>query len=241
MGDVSNRSPRRLPEEIYVRRRVAAAVGLLALVALLVWGLVAVANRGGDETGPTPTTTATAAAAVTSEVTSETPSETETAEEEPEDTEEKKASETSSTTTASESEEPRADAEDGCELADLRIVASSDRPSYGEGVQPTFYMTVTNPTEADCEINLDEDELRFEVYNLESNERVWADTDCFPSILTGEETFAAGDERRFQAVWSRLGSEPGQCSDRRDVGAGAFFVHAVIGDNPSDAHTFNLA
>lgn len=219
---MSNRSPRRLPEEIYVRRRVAAAVGILVLVGLLVWGLVAVAGGGGF----------LAAAAVTSEVRSSTSAAPETSETE--------ASETAESTEASESEEPRAEAKDSCGLGDLRIVASSDRPSYGAGVQPTFYMTVTNPTDVDCEINLDEDELRFEVYNLESNARVWADTDCFPSILTGEETFSAGDERRFQAVWSRLGSQPGQCSNREDVGTGSFFVHAVIGDNPSDAHTFNL-
>lgn len=231
---MSNRSPRRLPEEIYVRRRVAAAVGILVLVGLLVWGLVAVAGGGGEETAPTPTptSTATAAAAVTSEVRSSTSAAPETSETE--------ASETAESTEASESEEPRAEAKDSCGLGDLRIVASSDRPSYGAGVQPTFYMTVNNPTDVDCEINLDEDELRFEVYNLESNARVWADTDCFPSILTGEETFSAGDERRFQAVWSRLGSQPGQCSNREDVGTGSFFVHAVIGDNPSDAHTFNL-
>lgn len=230
MGDVSNRSPHRLPEEIYVRRRVAAAVAILVLVGLVVWGLVAVAGGGDEETTPAPTSTATAAAAVTSEVKTETSSTSATSE----------RTEEAETTAASESEEPQAEAKDSCELADLRIVASSDRPSYGAGVQPTFYMTVSNPTEADCEINLDEDELRFEVYNLETNARVWADTDCFPSILTGEETFDAGDERRFQAVWSRLGSQPGQCSNRQDVGTGAFFLHAVIGDNPSDAHTFNL-
>lgn len=234
MVDVSNSSPR-LPEEIYVRRRVAAAAIILVLVALLVWGLVSFANRGSDDptpASPTETTAAAAAATDTTEVseTSE-PSETTSEEEEAEESE---------STRASASAEPRAEGKDTCELADLRIVASSDRPSYGRDVQPTFYMTVTNPTDADCEINLDDDELRFEVYDLESNARVWADTDCFPSILTGEETFPAGDERRFQAVWSRLGSQPGQCSNRQNVGTGSFFLHAVIGDNPSDAHTFNL-
>lgn len=232
---MSNSSPR-LPEEIYVRRRVAAVVIILVLVALLVWGLVSFANRDSEDStpaSPTETTAAAAAATDTTEV-SET-SEASTSEEETEEAEEDATS-----TRASASEEPSAEGKDTCELPDLRIAASSDRPSYGPDVQPTFYMTVTNPTDADCEIDLDDDELRFEVYDLESNARVWADTDCFPSILTGEETFPAGDERRFQAVWSRLGSQPGQCSNRQNVGSGAFFLHAVIGDNPSDAHTFNL-
>ncbi|GAB3699882.1 hypothetical protein [Corynebacterium nasicanis] len=221
---MTNRSPRRLPEEIYVRRRVAAAAVILILVGLLVWGMVAIAG-GGDDTSPStstpaaPTSTANAAAASTEAST-------------------RRTSEAPETSTAKSSEP--AEPKDSCALSDLRIVASSDRPSYGDGAQPTFYMTVENPTTADCEINLDDEELRFEVYNLADNERVWADTDCYPSVLTGEETFPAEDERRFQAVWSRLGSQPGQCNNRQNVGAGSFYLHAVIGNNASDAHTFNL-
>lgn len=222
---MTNRSPRRLPEEIYVRRRVAAAVIILVLVGLLVWGLVAFAGRGGDET------TDTAAAASSSQVSTST-------------TVASTSRTTTSTTSAApetteEEAEPEED-EDSCRLSDLRITASSDRPSYGADVQPTFYMTVANPTKVDCEINLDDNQLRFEVYNLETNERVWADTDCYPSVLTGDEVFKAEDERRFQAVWSRMGSRPGQCNNRQDVGTGSFYLHAVIGDNPSDAHPFNL-
>ncbi len=222
---MTNRSPRRLPEEIYVRRRVAAAVIILVLVGLLVWGLVAFAGRGGDET------TDTAAAASSSQVsTSTTVAST-------------SRTTTSTTSAAPETTEEEAEpeeTEDSCRLSDLRITASSDRPSYGADVQPTFYMTVANPTKVDCEINLDDNHLRFEVYNLETNERVWADTDCYPSVLTGDEVFKAEDERRFQAVWSRMGSRPGQCNNRQDVGTGSFYLHAVIGDNPSDAHPFNL-
>lgn len=222
---MTNRSPRRLPEEIYVRRRVAAAVIILVLVGLLVWGLVAFAGRGGDET------TDTAAAASSSQVsTSTTVAST-------------SRTTTSTTSAAPETTEEEAEpeeTEDSCRLSDLRITASSDRPSYGADVQPTFYMTVANPTKVDCEINLDDNQLRFEVYNLETNERVWADTDCYPSVLTGDEVFKAEDERRFQAVWSRMGSRPGQCNNRQDVGTGSFYLHAVIGDNPSDAHPFNL-
>ena len=226
MGDVSNR---RLPEEIYVRRRVAAVVVLLVVIGLVVWGLTAFANRGDEPEAPVAVETTT-----TESTTSTTASSEES---------------TTETTAASTSEEPSeepsetavaAESKDTCELADLRITATSDRPSYGPNVQPTFYMTVANPTDADCEINLDDEQLRFEVYNLETNNRVWADTDCYPSVLSGDETFEAGDERSFQAVWSRLESQPGQCSNRTPVEPGPYFLHAVIGSNPSDAHPFNL-
>lgn len=228
MGDVSNR---RLPEEIYVRRRVAAVVVLLVVIGLLVWGMVAFANRGDEPEAPvaseTTTTETTATTASSEESTTETTAASTSGE---------ASEEPSETTVAAEG----AEGKETCELADLRITATSDRPSYGPNVQPTFYMTVANPTDADCEINLDDEQLRFEVYNLESNNRVWADTDCYPSVLGGDETFEAGDERSFQAVWSRLESQPGQCSNRTPVEAGPYFLHAVIGSNPSDAHPFNL-
>ena len=106
-------------------------------------------------------------------------------------------------TESAEPEEPK----NSCELSDLRIVASSDRPSYGDGDQPTFYMTVENPTAADCELNLDDEELRFEVYNLENNERVWADTDCYPSGLTGEETVQVLRQKRPGALFNERFAE----------------------------------
>ncbi|RNE49871.1 hypothetical protein [Corynebacterium alimapuense] len=230
---MSNRSPRRLPKEIYVRRRIAALVAILVLVGLLSWGMVAFANRSGESTqdesnaASAIATSTTVTSSETSSASSSTsaPSSEETTESEEPATE-------SSTLAAAEAV--------GCELSDLQIVATSDRSSYDADMQPTFYMTVTNSTSSDCVIDLDEDVLRFEVYHLSDNRRVWADTDCYASVLDGEETFEAEGERSFQAVWSRLGSEEGQCSDREPVEPGAYFVHAVIGDNPSDAHTFNL-
>lgn len=228
MGDVSNR---RLPEEIYVRRRVAAVVVLLVVIGLLVWGMVAFANRGDEPEAPVASETTTTETTATTASSEESTTETTAA-----STSEEASEEPSETTVAAEG----AEGKETCELADLRITATSDRPSYGPNVQPTFYMTVANPTDADCEINLDDEQLRFEVYNLENNNRVWADTDCYPSVLGGDETFEAGDERSFQAVWSRLESQPGQCSNRTPVEAGPYFLHAVIGSNPSDAHPFNL-
>jgi len=228
VGDVSNR---RLPEEIYVRRRVAAVVVLLVVIGLLVWGMVAFANRGDEPEAPVASETTTTETTATTASSEESTTETTAA-----STSEEASEEPSETTVAAEG----AEGKETCELADLRITATSDRPSYGPNVQPTFYMTVANPTDADCEINLDDEQLRFEVYNLESNNRVWADTDCYPSVLGGDETFEAGDERSFQAVWSRLESQPGQCSNRTPVEAGPYFLHAVIGSNPSDAHPFNL-
>ena len=101
-------------------------------------------------------------------------------------------------------------------------------------------MEVFNPTTADCSIDLDEEQLRFEVYKMGSNERVWADTDCYASVETGKQTFKSGETRYFQADWSRKRSEPGKCTDREDAEPGAYFLHSVIGENYSPALPFNL-
>ena len=112
--------------------------------------------------------------------------------------------------------------------------------SYKDGALPVFVMDVENPTAVDCDIDLDQNKLRFEVYKMGTNARVWADTDCYPSVQTGRTTFKAGATQQFQATWSRKGSEPGQCSDRPVAEAGHYFAHGIIGDNYSEGYTFNL-
>ncbi|AKE39922.1 Hypothetical protein NG00_01781 [Corynebacterium camporealensis] len=234
IGGVSNQKP--LPREIYQRRRVAA----LVVVLVVVFGFIAIAIAlfGGDDTNE-------AAESSTQEVTTEetTPetSEAESSESEvPESESEESESEEES---ASESEEPsvEAGAKDTCELSDLNIVASTPESTVSDGDLPTFYMTVENPTAADCVIDLDEDTLRFEVYNMRTNERIWSDVDCYAPVETGELTVEPGEDRIFEAEWSRLRSAEGECTNREPAGNGAYYLHAVIGDNPSEPTPFNLA
>lgn len=218
----------RQPEVIYVRRRVAALFLLLVVIAVLIFAMVKFAGKKDDSTDVAATTTTTTSVEAT-----ETTSTSESTEE--------SASE-STTESTSESTEASAEApkKQSCELHDLRITATSDQPNYAANVEPKFYMTVKNPTDADCEIDLDRDILRFEVYDLATNQRVWADVDCNASEGTGTRIFPAGEERHFEAKWSRTTSAPEMCQQRQPVPAGSYFLHAVIGDNPSDAHTFNL-
>lgn len=245
-------SSNRLPEKYYVRRRAAAVIVLLVVVGLLIWAMVAWGSSGsGDEAD-------TAAGESTTSAAAESPSPTSTQEQETAETTSMDDQDTKSppSSDAEEPEEsPYPDAPEGseessevtadperttCELSDLEITAASDQPSYPADTQPTFYMTVANPTGVDCEINLDEATLRFEVYSLATNERIWSDTDCNASVEDGLQTFASGEERYFSAVWSRTASAPGACDNRPVVPAGAYFLHAVVGDNPSPAYTFNL-
>ena len=208
-----------------MRRRVAALVILLVIVALLVWGLSAFARSGKtDETEDTP------------ETVSEAPSTTLATEPTVQLSEES----TPSSTQPSEETVAAPVKKGSCELADLEIHASSNQPSYAIGVQPVFYMEVKNPTDTDCVINLDDNLLRFEVYDMATNDRIWSDTDCYPSVAAGNVEFAPGEKRRWEARWSVTASQPGQCDNRPEVKAGSYFLHGVIGDNASDASPFNI-
>lgn len=238
----------RLPKVIYVRRRVAAVVVLLAVVALLLGVMQLFSNRSADQPDQS-------AAAVTSDAPY--PAKGTDGASAGKDGDDKAAS--SDKKDADKADKDSKDAGDkdekgdkgskdtmeepkkqSCELSDLQISATSDKPSYEEGQLPEFYMTVKNPTAADCTIDLRDNPLRFEVYDLSTNRRVWSDLDCNQPVDGTSRIFPAGSERYYRAVWSRTDSEPGQCSQRNPVPAGSYFLHTVIGNNPSEAHPFNL-
>ncbi|MEJ5929000.1 hypothetical protein WG915_10305 [Corynebacterium sp. H128] len=216
---------KQLPEIIYIRRRIAAVVALLIIVALAIWLMVSCG--GGNEQDPEPTTSASAFDKTTSPTASTSASAT-------------ASPSASATATASPSATPTPEPKKSCSLEDLVVTASADKPNYGPDERPKFYLTVKNPTAADCKIDLRKDGLKFEVYNLGTNERLWADTDCNPSEDTSERTFPAGEERHYEAVWSRTTSAPNQCDARQPAPAGSYFLHTLVGANNSEAFTFNL-
>lgn len=228
-----------LPEEIYKRRRVAALIIVIVLAVVLIWAAVAAFGGDSDDSvaASSESSAATTSAESTSESettsTSESESASESASEEAKDGEEG----------ASESKEPEESvqaAKDNCSLEDLEVRTSMLNYSVPDGELPKFFMTVTNPTATDCKIDLDENSLRFEVYKMTDNERVWSDTDCYASVQTGEQTFPAGKDLKFEAEWSRQASEPGKCTDRPAAEPGAYFAHTVIGDNSSPPQDFTL-
>ena len=219
---------RRHPQQVYYQRRRAAAVVVLVVLALLlVWILSSLGGNNEENTAQVAeTTTSKPAEVTTSEVTSEAkPAPSSAAKPAEKSTAEK-------TTSAA----PK----DSCTIDDLVVSARTDQPNYGEGILPTFYMTIENPTAVDCIIDFTEATPRFEVYNLTSNERMWADIDCNDSVGEGEQTIPPGEERFYQATWSRTTSAPERCEDRQRVEPGSFYLHTVVGNNASQPATFNL-
>lgn len=227
-----------LPEEIYKRRRVAALIIVLVLAVVLIWAAVAAfggsSEEPADTAAPAPTSADEETSSSAAPESSGTVSETKTS---AEGASESKAAESEPSSAAPASSEA---AKKTCELADLDVRTSMLNYSVPEGELPKFFMTVTNPTAADCKIDLDKNLLRFEVYKMVDNERVWSDTDCYASVQTGSQTFPAGKDVKFEAEWSRQASKPGECTDRPAAEPGAYFAHTVIGDNSSPPQDFTL-
>lgn len=237
-----------LPEEIYKRRRVAALIIVIVLAVVLIWA--AVAAFGGDSNDSVAASSESSASTMASTTAADSMSESATTfvsesesvpESKPESGSESEPEEAKDGAPESmDPEKPVHAAKDTCSLKDLEVRTSMLKYSVPDGELPKFFMTVTNPTAADCKIDLDENSLRFEVYKMADNQRVWSDTDCYASVQTGEQTFPAGKELKFEAEWSRRASEPGKCTDRSTAEPGAYFAHTVIGDNFSPPQDFTL-
>ncbi|MGP9721768.1 hypothetical protein [Corynebacterium sp. AOP40-4SA-5] len=238
--------PRPLPPEIYQRRRVGAVVVLVLVVALLWW--VVSSLTGGDEgQDQVAQTSQSSQSSAASEATSE-PSESEPA-----------SSSESAEPSSSASADPSASAEptessaagvpdevankDTCELDDLQLTVRPGAPTFRDGQQPNFFLEVNNPTKGDCDIDLGDNELRFEVFTMDSGyTRVWGDTDCNAPTSTGRLRLDPGQSRTYEmTVWSRTSSSPDSCENREAVGNGAYMLYGHIGEKTSESETFNLA
>ena len=195
---------KRHPEIIYIRRRIAAVVILVVVAGLLIW-LMSVVGGGNKTSAEDPSAVATTASSTAA------PSSTSSASASSTDSDSSASSSASHSLAApsdARSTEPTTSAERGtkntCELKDLVISARSDQDSFDAGQQPRFYMTVDNPTNVDCEIDLAENPLRFEVYDLATNKRIWSDMDCTPTDEQDSRVFPAGEQRYSDPITFNL-------------------------------------
>lgn len=231
---------KRHPEIIYIRRRIAAVVILVVVAGLLIW-LMSVVGGGNKTNAEDPSAVATTASSTAA------PSSTSSASASSTDSDSSASSSASHSLAApsdARSTEPTTSAKRGtkntCELKDLVISARSDQDSFDAGQQPRFYMTVDNPTNVDCEIDLAENPLRFEVYDLATNKRIWSDMDCTPTDEQDSRVFPAGEQRYYEVIWSRTSSAPNSCNKRENVPEGGYYLYTLVGANHSDPITFNL-
>ena len=223
-----------------MRRRIAA-VAVLVLAIMLLWWFIGSLGGGDDKQNVASDQKAETSQSTTERAPSESskPKESTSESAKPSD----KSSEKSSTT-SSASETPKAEEKpkkDACSLADLEVVASPGAPSFAPDAVPNFFVTINNPTAAECKLDLSKDKLSFEVFTLNNYQRVWGDLDCNESGASGERTIKAGESAKYSLdSWSRTTSAPNACEARQPVGPGSYLLYAHVGDNTSKPATFNL-
>lgn len=252
VSDRENHVPQRpYPPEVYRRRRIAALVAIILVVALIWWFISRLGGNSDTENTASNTevttesvsppnlpkpkdSTAASTAASGSQVAGESSSETtgESASE--------SVSETAGESTTAETEQK--EHRDTCSVNDLDLTAKPAKATFAAGELPSFFVTIENPTKADCVVDFDSSKLLFEVFRLDNYQRVWGDLDCNASDVTDTRTIEAGKSVNFElGAWSRTTSAPNQCDDRKPVDPGAFLLYAHVGDNVSEPATFNLS
>jgi hypothetical protein len=196
-----------LPATVYWRRRVVVLAVVVAIVFLLVITLHALGSGGGP----------VSAASTTSRSSSSTPGTT------------APPSPTSATTTSSAAPpSPSASgtaAVGACTTAQLKIVATTDKPTYSVGDQPVVAMQVTNTGPTPCTQALGDAQIEFRVYNGAA--RVWGSHDCKIDPTPDVETLAVNATVAKTVAWSGYSSET-NCGTRQKVGAGTYTLYAYL-------------
>jgi hypothetical protein len=222
-----------LPPEIYQRRRWLA-IGVGSFAILLVIGLIAViAGGGNDDPSPTAaassetaTTTQTSASASTAASGSETASGTAT----------------SSGAATSGAASPAAATSPGqCPDSSLAVKATIAQPTYKLGQEPEFGIVITNISTTACERDLSAGLQQVLVYTLDGVQRLWSNSDCFPSSAPDVRTLTPGQQAAFTVKWSGTTSQPECAGERVPVAPGAYTVVAQLGALRSGPEPFNLA
>ncbi|NLU62613.1 hypothetical protein HCA61_10075 [Rhodococcus sp. HNM0563] len=247
-----------LPPEIYWRRRVLAIVVAVVVLALVIWAVLAF--TGGDD----PETEPAASGTTMSETTATTPDGSgveagaETGSDDSgSDTAGSGSSNSSNASSGSstpsggaESDEADPDAPTTpvsastapgqCSDQSLAVRVTAGEPNYQVGAEPEFTIVITNIGTSSCERDLGAGLQQVLVYTLDGNQRVWANTDCFPDSTADVRSLRPGDQAAFSVRWSGTTSEPGCATPREPVQPGAYTVVGQLGGLRSTPEPFNM-
>lgn len=214
-----------LPAAVYWRRRLTLLAVLLAVLALLAWLVVVLAQEDAG-TGTTPT-------AATE------PGELPALERVVPSVAQVRSPSTERVTAPPPPPPPEVPAGPTpggpCTGDELRLeVRTPGRAAVGD--KPTFELAVTNTSTVPCVRALDK-QLQELVMVDAAGARVWGSNDCFPESSDDQRTLAPGETVVFPVVWGGLTSEPGCAAARVTPPPGSYLLRGrldtlVSGDAP---------
>jgi len=238
-----------LPPEIYWRRRVLAIGVSVVVLALVIWLVVALTGGDDPDQNPEPaaaevTTSATTTAAdasadaASASTTRSGDASGSSGSRGAGGSASEDADDDDSSTTATTSAAPVPPGQ--CSDQSLAVRVTSDEPNYRVGSEPDFTIVITNIGTSPCERDLGAGLQQVLVYSLDGNERLWANTDCFPESTADIRSLDPGDQAAYSVKWSATTSEPGCQAPREPVGPGAYTVVGQLGGLRSVPEPFNI-
>lgn len=235
--------PRPHSPAVYRRRRLAAALLGVFVLALVVWGARGLMDYFTDDAEPTSAAEsaqqaqdedgAAAAEATESEAVDSTDAESTEAESaEPEPTETGSDAE-SDTTEEDDAEEP-----DGtCAAGDVAVRASTNQDEYDAGVAPLLILEVENTGSQACTLDVGTAEQTFAVAH--AGREMFNTAQCGTEGESLEMEFEPGQTERAHLVWPRSDSGV-DCSEPADVTTGDYELTVSVSGITSDPHTFHV-
>jgi hypothetical protein len=198
---------------VYRRRRLALIIGLAAVVAVVVWLLIAQPWRGlAFAAAPKPTPSASASTPPATP--SPTPTPTPTAESTPDPT---------PTPDATGTAKP-------CVGSSVLVEALTDADTYAPGQNPQLSIRLTNEGDVDCTLNVG---TTTQVFTITSGNDVWwRSTDCQTEPSDMIVTLTAGQTvtSATPLAWDRTRSSVATCGtgDREAAPGGGASYHVMV-------------
>lgn len=226
---------------VYRRRRLAAALLGVFVLALVVWGARGLMDYFSDDADP-----ASAAEPEQQEQQDDDadPSASDPAEEDSQESDaaepEPTASDPSTDDDAegqqaedSESEE----SEGTCAASDVDVRASTNQEAYDAGVAPLLILEIENTSGEDCTLDVGTAEQTFRVSH--GGREIFNTDQCSTGGDSLEMAFEPGQTERAHLVWPRSDSAE-DCSEPTQVTTGDYDLTVSVSGITSDPHTFHI-
>ncbi|GAA4827390.1 hypothetical protein GCM10023354_01430 [Garicola koreensis] len=232
--------PRPHSPAVYRRRRLAAALLGVFVLALVVWGARGLMDYFTDDAEPT---SAAESAQQAQDEDDEESAEAEATETEPTESGSVAEDNAPGDGAAEEpedgaTEEDDVEAPDGtCAASDVAVRASTNQDEYDAGVAPLLILEVENTGSQACTLDVGTAEQTFAVAH--AGREMFNTAQCGTEGESLEMEFEPGQTERAHLVWPRSDSGV-DCSEPADVTTGDYELTVSVSGITSDPHTFHV-
>lgn len=228
---------RRHSPAVYRRRRLAAALLAVFVLALVVWGARGLIDAFGSADDQEQTTDS-------SGQTQDDDGDDPEATAEPEPT--GSAAAETETDDAAADEDDDGDSQDeaddrpegSCAPGDVAVRASTNQESYGSGVAPLLIMEIENTGSDDCTLDVGTAEQVFRVSH--GGREVFNTAQCDSSGNSLEMEFEPGQTEQAHLTWPRSESST-DCTEPAELITGDYELTVAVSGISSDPYTFHIA